>query len=95
MHGILVPLRYAVTGLLRVVLWSIKEKTNEHPASCQLHLATVAYDLKARVAHLEALHPLGQSKLPPHAVGPLVYAHAFSMLLCMHASQICLHFSLC
>ncbi|KAK9905869.1 hypothetical protein WJX75_007872 [Coccomyxa subellipsoidea] len=55
-------------GIVRVVLWTIKDKTSQHPASCVLSLATLCYDLDARKAHLKTLHSLGQSKLPPHAV---------------------------
>lgn len=62
------------TGLMRVVLWTLQDKREQRPASCMLYLATVGYNLHTKTAQVEALHSLGQSRLPPHAVGPFYIA---------------------
>ncbi|BDA47422.1 hypothetical protein COCOBI_10-2700 [Coccomyxa sp. Obi] len=59
---------HVLPGLMRVMLWTLQDKREGRPASCMLYLATVGYDTNTNTAQVEALHSLGQSRLPPHAV---------------------------
>ncbi|CAL8472135.1 g11677 [Coccomyxa elongata] len=59
---------HVLPGLMRVMLWTLQDKRERRPASCMLYLATIGYDLHTKTAQVEALHSLGQSRLPPHAV---------------------------
>lgn len=56
------------------MLWTLQDKKERRPASCMLYLATVGYDLYTKTAQVEAFHSLRQSRLPPHAVGPIYIA---------------------
>ena len=86
---------------MRVMFWTLQDKREQRPASCMLYLASIGYNLHTKTAQVEALHSLGQSRLPPHAVclitSPwstdyaVIFVKAFEKvtLLCCEGGCVC------